>query len=292
MALRSPRFASNERLQRAASNSPPLRHGEVGEAVRLLQQALIDLGFPLPISVRRYGSPDGIYGDETAGRVREFQRKNGLTADGVAGHDTLGKLDALLPNPAPPLPPLPAFDRKVRLHFRSAAMPVVPEFTALANAQKVYAQINVQLEFASGLSMAISDADALRLDASDGTCKWNQASDELKLLNTLGGRQGVGLNDILVFYANRIKQNDGSTLNGCAGHEPGKPTVMVAASGSRWTLGHEVGHVLLGSTFVPVHSTDPTNLMFSPTASITADPPGFTPEQATAIRASKFCVPI
>jgi len=63
----------------------------------------------------------------------------------------------------------------------------------------------------------------LRMDASDGTCKWNQAPDELKLLNTVGGRQGVGATDILVFYANRIKQNDGSTLNGCAGHEPGKP---------------------------------------------------------------------
>src|SRR5262245_45887049 len=115
MALRSPRFAKNERLQKAANNSPPLRAGETGEAVRLLQQALIDLGSPMPISVQRFGSPDGIYGDETATRVREFQRKNRLSVDGIAGHDTLGKLDALLPNPAPPLPPLPAgprFDRK------------------------------------------------------------------------------------------------------------------------------------------------------------------------------------
>src|SRR5271166_2607609 len=147
MALRSPRFAKDERLQRAANNNPPLRAGEIGEAVRLLQQALIDLGFPMPISVRRFGSPDGIYGNETTTRVREFQRKNGLSVDGIAGRDTLAKLDALLPNPAPPLPPLPAglnFDRKVRLHFRSAAMPVVPEFTALDSAQKVYAQINVK----------------------------------------------------------------------------------------------------------------------------------------------------
>jgi len=281
MALRSPRFAKDERLQRAANNNPPLRAGETGEAVRLLQQALIDLGFPMPISVKRFGSPDGIYGNETTTRVREFQRKNGLSADGIAGRDTLAKLDALL-----------NFDRKVRLHFRSAAMPVVPEFTALDNAQKVYAQINVKLEFASGLSMAVTNEDLLRLDASDGTCHWNQASDELKLLNTLGGRQGVGLNDILVFYANRIKQNDGSTLNGCAGHDPGKPTVVVAATGSPWTLGHEVGHVLLGPSFSPVHATDPKNLMFSPTAGITANPPGFTPEQAKAIRASKFCVAI
>jgi hypothetical protein len=225
MALRSPRFARNERLQRAASNNPPLCAGETGEAVRLLQQALIDLGFPMPISVRRFGSPDGIYGHETTGRVREFQRKYGLSVDGVAGRNTWAKLDALLPNPASPLPPLPRgvqYDRKVRLHFRSVAMPVVPEFTALANAQQVYDQINVRLEFASGKSVAVTDFGQLVLNASDGTCAWDTASDELKLLTALGGRDGVGPNDIVVFYANQIRQNDGSTLNGCAGHEPGK----------------------------------------------------------------------
>ena len=292
MALRSPRFASNARLQRAADNNPPLRRGEIGEAVRLLQQALIDLGFSMPISVRRFDTPDGIYGDETAVRVRDFQTKYRFSPNCIAGRDTLAKLDALLPDPAPPLPPLPAggaLDRKVRLHFRSTAMPVVPEFSALNNAERVYAQITVQLEFASGMSMANNDEDALRLDASDDTRNWNQASDELKLLSTLGGRHGVGPNDILVFYVNRIKQNDGSTLNGCAGHEPGQPSVVVPASGSPWTLGHEVEHVLLGPNFSPGHATDPTNLMFSPTAGIAANPPGFTPEQTTAIRATTFC---
>ena len=290
MPLQSPRFAGNERLQRAANNSPALRAGESGEAVKLLQQALIDLGFPMPISTRRSGSPDGIYGNETSTRIREFQAKNGLGLDGVAGRDTLNKMDALLKGGPAPQPPKPAFDRKVRLHFRSAAMPVVPEFTALDNAQKVYSQINVKLEFVTGLSIGITDDDQLRLDASDGTCKWDQASDEMKLLTILGGRAGVGPTDVVVLYANKIKQNDGSTLNGCAGHEPGKPTVVVAASGSRWTLGHELGHVLLGPSFVPVHATDPTNVMFSPTASITANPPGFTADQAKIIRASKFCV--
>ena len=61
--------------------------------VRLVQQALIDLGFPMPISVKCFGSPDGIYGNETTAKVSDFQRKNGLSADGRAGHDTLAKLD-------------------------------------------------------------------------------------------------------------------------------------------------------------------------------------------------------
>jgi peptidoglycan hydrolase-like protein with peptidoglycan-binding domain len=52
MALKSARFKSDARLQRAAENNPPINRGESGQAVRIIQQALIDLGFPLPISTR------------------------------------------------------------------------------------------------------------------------------------------------------------------------------------------------------------------------------------------------
>jgi hypothetical protein len=73
-----------------------------------VQQGLIELGFPMPISIRRYGSPDGIYGSETAARVRDFQFRHHLSPDGVAGRNTMAKLDELLPGPAAPLPPLPS----------------------------------------------------------------------------------------------------------------------------------------------------------------------------------------
>jgi hypothetical protein len=194
--------------------------------------------------------------------------------------------------PPKPVPPVIKYKHKVRLHFRSVAMPKVPEFTALANAQRVYDKYAILLEFASGFSMGANSEDLIQLDASDGTCNWNQASDEQQLLNKLGGRNGVGPNEVVVYFANRIVENDGKKLNGCAGHLPGKPTVVVASGGSPWTLGHELCHVLLGPNFDPVHSTDSTNLMFTPTASITANPPSLTPAQVTAVRASKFCLPI
>ena len=38
------------------------------------------------------GSIDGIYGWRTANAVKEFQRKNGLTADGISGPATLSKI--------------------------------------------------------------------------------------------------------------------------------------------------------------------------------------------------------
>ena len=34
-------------------------------------------------SIKRYGSPDGIYGRETKGAVDAYQTGNGLTNDGV-----------------------------------------------------------------------------------------------------------------------------------------------------------------------------------------------------------------
>ena len=42
------------------------------------------------------GSPDGIYGSETQAAVQAFQRTNGLSADGIAGRDTLTRLDQIL----------------------------------------------------------------------------------------------------------------------------------------------------------------------------------------------------
>jgi len=107
VALSSPRFRGDERLQKAANNSPVMKKGEAGHAVRLLQQALMDLNYPLPKSNAKHGSPDGIYGGETRAQVRAFQKKHHLSVDGKTGKQTLGKLDLLLPFPAKLLPPLP-----------------------------------------------------------------------------------------------------------------------------------------------------------------------------------------
>ncbi len=108
MPLTSPRFSWNPRLQGASNNNPPMRRGETGEAVRLVQQALIDLGYPMPLSTRKYGSPDGIYGNEMVSKTRSFQKKQHISKDGVVGKSTMSQFDTLLPISALRLPPLPA----------------------------------------------------------------------------------------------------------------------------------------------------------------------------------------
>lgn len=118
LPLRSPRFTTAPtaaRFQQAANNTPTIKKGEKDkQAVRILQQALIDLHFPLPISTKKYDSPDGDFGNETHDAVRAFQRKYfpGETPDGKVGKNTLSKLDDLLPLPGAPLPPLPTSDNE------------------------------------------------------------------------------------------------------------------------------------------------------------------------------------
>ena len=81
-----------------------LKHGERGEAVRALQEALNNAGIrdangqPLPTT--------GYYGDLTKAAVEKYQEQNGLTRDGKAGNDTLTAL-GLKQDPQQPVPPTP-----------------------------------------------------------------------------------------------------------------------------------------------------------------------------------------
>ena len=78
MPLLSIRLGRHPRLVTATSRNAPMRNGETGEAVETLPQALIDLGFPMPLSKRKTGFPDGIYGRETSSVVRAFQARERL----------------------------------------------------------------------------------------------------------------------------------------------------------------------------------------------------------------------
>jgi peptidoglycan hydrolase-like protein with peptidoglycan-binding domain len=97
MALQCARFSSEPDIMRASANHPPLRQGSHGDGVRVLQLALIDLGFAMPISTKNGASlPDGVFGAETLKTVMAFQRANGLAVDGVVGAHTLERLDKVI----------------------------------------------------------------------------------------------------------------------------------------------------------------------------------------------------
>ena len=61
------------------------RRGSSGSEVRQIQEKLKRWGY-------YNGSVDGIYGSKTEVAVKKFQRANGLTADGIAGKNTLAAM--------------------------------------------------------------------------------------------------------------------------------------------------------------------------------------------------------
>ena len=72
-----------------------LKHGETGDAVKKLQEALNKAGIldaegkPLPTT--------GYFGDKTEAAVRKYQDQKGLEVDGKAGKDTLNALGLIAP---------------------------------------------------------------------------------------------------------------------------------------------------------------------------------------------------
>ncbi len=78
-----------------SASQPTLKIGAKGASVRALQTMLRAKGHNVTV--------DGMFGPGTLNSVRAFQRNNGLTADGVVGPKTWGKLGAARA-PAPTAP--------------------------------------------------------------------------------------------------------------------------------------------------------------------------------------------
>lgn len=73
----------------AAAEAASVSYGARGDDVRKIQQALKNWGY-------YKGSVDGVFGSGTLSAVKEFQRKNGLTVDGIVGPKTAAALGIAL----------------------------------------------------------------------------------------------------------------------------------------------------------------------------------------------------
>ena len=67
-----------------ASSYPTIRYGSSGQEVRRLQQALNRAGYSLEV--------DGGFGEKTRAALMDYQRRAGMTPDGVAGSKTWASL--------------------------------------------------------------------------------------------------------------------------------------------------------------------------------------------------------
>ena len=77
MPLTSPRFKNERELIAVEAGHAVLRRGSTGRHVHLVQMALIDLGFVMPISILSQDySPDGVYGVEQRLSSRYFSARS------------------------------------------------------------------------------------------------------------------------------------------------------------------------------------------------------------------------
>jgi hypothetical protein len=274
MTLMSPRFKNEIELKKVDNGQSLLKAGAKGRHVHLVQMALIDLGFPMPKSTTSPSfSPDGIYGAETTDTVRKFQKSTGvLKQDGTVGPLTLRELDRRIGG----------FKHRIGLHFRSIALTQVAFSRILSSAQDLYAQYGIRIDMMNGQSLLFTPGDQARFEKVNQECVWDLSVGEFNELHSRGAP--APNTDVLVYFVKSFKEQ----LNGCGGHAKGRPACTVAESGTRWTVAHELGHVLLGSGFAPVHVNDTRNLMNVTTATITSMPT-LTHRQLAQIRNSPVC---
>ena len=88
------RLVTTERIEdvKGSYRGTPIRRGDSGDDVQLLQQQLnaISVNYPL---IKPIFPIDGIFGQDTEEAVRTFQRQFNLTSDGVVGKSTWYKIN-------------------------------------------------------------------------------------------------------------------------------------------------------------------------------------------------------
>ena len=99
--------------------------------------------------------------------------------------------------------------------------------------RQVYDTAGIRVDHISTESLDLPDLLDLDIGACDGATTDEQ--------NDLFSHRGnAGSNEIVVYFV----RSTVPPANGCACHPPGRPGAVVVADAPKWTLAHEVGHVL------------------------------------------------
>jgi hypothetical protein len=158
-------------------------------------------------------------------------------------------------------------DRVLRLHCRQVNHTPDDIYLQIDRAQRIFGKYGIFLQVASIAALRMSNTDLTRLTSIVTECFADQST---AAQDDLYRRFGVqDLASVNAFFVQRLpvpahpplQQED--PLDGCAGHVPHRPMVLVAAFADTITLAHELGHVLLAHApdHLREHSTGPVDVM-------------------------------
>lgn len=233
--------------------SPSTGAWEVHGAIRALWASLgwekSKLGYPISDELAVFGG---------AGRISHFQKGS------IYWSATAGAL---------------VLTEKYRVHAKILVNPVSyslnEQFAAM---QEVYAPAGIRVDWVTTENLNLPTLN----DVDVGGCVMGQATAEQVTL--FGQRNFVGAGDVVAYFV----QSTVPAYNGCAAYPAGRPGCVVAKTASRWTLGHELGHVL-----GLAHVNDNNRLMTgNGTYNVTNPPPDLIASEKTAMIANNLTTPI
>lgn len=128
----------------------------------------------------------------------------------------------------------------INLHFRILSQPNISIAEMVRCMQAVYAPHDIVIRELSRDTLVLPEADSLEVGVSAA----DLTAEQQLLFNH---RDGIGDRDICVYFVSEIKVVVGSfvqPITGSSSHPAGKPAAVVAKDALKWTLAHELGHVL------------------------------------------------
>lgn len=168
---------------------------------------------------------------------------------------------------------------QIRLLIKTLYPPVIDVDEMLEAMRRVYSTADILVDEGPRENLEIGpDREAPQLDFDVGGCMAGEVTDEQRLL--FEHRDGAGPDDIVIY----LVRTTVPPTNGCASFPPGRPGAIVAAGASRFTLAHEVGHVL----GLP-HVGDRQNLMTNRGTSTIVGEPVLTDAQIRTMQDSPHC---